>query len=205
MPPLKFEEIESFLDVDLILVNLISGWDVDLDFMQKLRMTYNGLIALDIHSLTLERLSDGTRCLKPVKDIHSWLDCADIIQLNEHEFEIISNGAAHPKIFFMQTCVQTDKIINLTKGADGSESYRINNGRCEVIRNSANKAIKVIDPIGCGDTFFAVFGINYIRTKDVQLSAVRANTLAAVAGSIAGSADSATLRNQICLYTREDV
>lgn len=205
MPPLQFDEVAPFLDVDLILVNLISGWDVELLFMQKLRTAFDGLIAIDIHSLTLERLSDGTRRLKPVTYIQSWLECADIIQLNEREYEMIAGGEKDPEIFFMQTCAQTDKIINFTKGPQGSISYRIKKNRCEVIRISADQNIKVIDPIGCGDTFFAVFGINYFKTKDTKLSAFRANTVAASAGSIKGLADSVTLQKKLGLYTREDM
>lgn len=205
MPPIRYEEVEQFLDVDLILINLISGWDVNLEFMQKIRVTFNGLIAIDVHSLTLERLSDGTRRLKPVSNIQSWLECADIIQMNEHEYAMISYGEKDPEIFFKQTCVQTDKIINLTKGVHGSESYIIKNNHCEVIRIDANNKIKVIDPIGCGDTYFAVFGINYFRTKDIRLSALRANTVAALAGSIKGIAEFETLKKKISLYAREDV
>jgi hypothetical protein len=205
MPPLQFEEVEPYLDADLILVNLISGWDVELSFMQKLRASFNGLIALDIHSLTLERLPDGTRRLKPVSSIQPWLDTADIIQLNEREFEMIAGGEKDPEVFFKQTCAQTEKIINLTKGEHGSESYRIKNNHCEVIRINAHKELKVIDPIGCGDTFFAVYGISYFRTKDVKLSVFFANTAAALAGSIKGLANSAILQEKLSLYAREDM
>lgn len=204
MLPLQFKEVEPFLDVDLIMVNLISGWDVELEFMMKLRAAFSGLIAIDIHSLTLQRLSDGIRRLKPVTHIQHWLDCADIVQLNEREYEMISNGEQDPKVFFIQTCVKTDKIINLTKGAHGSESFRIKNGHCEVIKISPDKQIRVIDPIGCGDTFFAIFGISYFRTKDIKLSAVRANTVAALAGSIRGLASPTMLQNKISLYSKEE-
>lgn len=203
MPPLKFEEIEQFLDVDLVMVNFISGWDVELEFMLKLRAAFKGLIAMDIHSLTLQRLSDGTRRLRPVSHIQPWLQSADMIQLNEREYEMISDGEQDPEVFFMQTCALTDKIINLTKGAHGSESIRIKNSHCEVINVNPDKKARIVDPIGCGDTFFAIFGINYFRTKDVNLSAISANKVAAIAGSMKGFANPATLRNKISLYSRE--
>ena len=204
MSPLHFAEIEPFLDIDVVLVNLISGWDVELEFMLKLRAAFNGMVALDIHSLTLERLSDGTRRLTPIAYIRPWLESADIIQLNEHEFEMIAGNETNPEVFFMQTCALKDKIINLTKGARGSESYRIKNNHCEVIRTNIKKDIKVVDPIGCGDTFFAVFGISYFRSKDVKLSAVQANIAAALAGSVKGLADPEFLQQKIRLYSRED-
>ena len=161
MPSLHFKEVLPFLDVDIILVNLISGWDVDLKFMKKLRKAFQGLIGIDIHSLTLERLSDGTRRLRLVENIKSWLDCADLIQLNEREFGTIAPRGMKPEDFFLRTCVQTDKIINLTKGSQGSVSYRVSNDCCEVLNMSATPGIKIVDPIGCGDAFFAAFGINH--------------------------------------------
>ncbi|MEJ2542724.1 MAG: SDR family oxidoreductase, partial [Calditrichaceae bacterium] len=60
-------------------------------------------------------------------------------------------------------------------GAHGSESFRIKNSHCEVINTSSFKKLRVVDPIGCGDTFFAIFGINYFKTKDFKFSAKRAN------------------------------
>lgn len=205
MPSLSFAEIEPFLDVDLVMVNLISGWDVELDFMLKLKATFNGLIALDIHSLTLERLSDGTRNFRSVTHIKPWLESADIIQLNEKEFEMISNKEADPEVFFIQTCALKDKIINLTKGAYGSESYRIKNNQCEVIKLNANKNIKVRDSIGCGDTFFTVFGISYFKSNNVKWSAKQANMAAALAGSIKGMADPAVFQDKMRIYSREDM
>ncbi len=205
MPPLYFTEIEPFLDVDIVMVNLISGWDVELEFMLKLRATFNGLIALDIHSLTLERLSDGTRDFRPITHIKPWLESADIIQLNEKEFEMISNKESNPEVFFIQTCALKDKIINLTKGAYGSESYRIKNNQCEVIKANANKNIKVIDSIGCGDTFFTVFGISYFKSNSVKWSAMQANTAAALAGSIKGMVDPAVFQRKMRIYSREDM
>jgi hypothetical protein len=205
MPPLHFTEIEPFLDVDVVMVNLISGWDIKLEFMLKLRAVFNGLIALDIHSLTLDRLSDGTRNFRAVTQIKPWLESADIIQLNEKEYEIISANNADPEVFFMQTCALKEKIINLTKGAYGSEIYRIKNNHCEVIKINANKNIKVIDPIGCGDTFFTVFGIRYFKSKNIKLSAMQANTAAALAGSVKGVVDPAVLRRQMKIYSTEDM
>ena len=204
MPSLHFKEVLPFLDVDIILVNLISGWDVDLKFMKELRKTFHGLIGIDIHSLTLERLSDGTRRLRLVENIKSWLDCADLIQLNEREFGTIAPRGMKPEDFFLRTCVQTDKIINLTKGSQGSVSYRVSNDCCEVLNMSATPGIKIVDPIGCGDAFFAAFGINYGKTGDIKFAARKASIAASLAGSTKGLIDNVLLQRQLKEYTRED-
>ena len=204
MPPLTFQEIEPFLDVDVVMVNLISGWDVDLEFMKKLRSAFNGLIALDIHSLALERQVDGTRKYRKVKNVESWIDSADIIQLNEHEFKMIAGNTHDAEIFFRQTCTKKEKIINLTMGSHGSRNYRIKNNKCKVLQIKPDPNLTVIDPIGCGDTFFSVFGVIYGKTQDINYSTFIANKAAGIAGSVKGLADSFMLRQMLKSYTRED-
>lgn len=204
MSPLQFEDVEPFLDVDLILINLISGWDVDLDFMVKLRNAFQGLIGIDIHSLTLERLADGTRRLRPVENIKSWFDSADLIQFNEREYEMIAPNRSKPEDFFLRTCAPRDKIINLTLGSQGSVNYRIINEHCEILKTYPPPGIKVVDAIGCGDAFFAVFGICYLKSKDIKFAAEQASIAASLVGSSKGLADSILLQQQIKDYTRED-
>ena len=204
MPPLLFEEVEPFLDVDVVLVNLISGWDVELEFMVKLRNVFRGLIGIDIHSLTLERLPDGTRRLQAIENIKSWFDSADLIQFNEREYDMIVPINTKPEVFFMQTCAQMGKIFNLTKGARGSASYQIKNDHYEIINTYPDHNIKVIDPIGCGDAFLAAFGISYAKTGDMSFAARQANIAAGLAGSTKGLADPTQLQQRLNAYTKED-
>ncbi|MEJ2056078.1 MAG: hypothetical protein P8X42_19360 [Calditrichaceae bacterium] len=77
MPSLRFKDVKRFLNADMIIVNLISGWDITRKFIEKLREKFKGLISLDIHSLTLGRAEDGTRFLRPVNEIKPWLESAD--------------------------------------------------------------------------------------------------------------------------------
>lgn len=204
MKPLNFEDIKPLLSVDLVLVNLISGWDVRLEFIQQLRKNFDGIISVDIHSLTLGRSGNGTRYFRRLPDIKPWLDSADIIQLNMNEYRMIAEEDSKPEDFFLHTCAQSDKIFNLTNGEQGSKSILINkNGSYNVIKTPSAADVKVVDPTGCGDTFLAAFGIHYFKHKDVHLAARQANITAALAGSIKGSPDSGLLRKKLAMYSRE--
>lgn len=204
MPPLCFAEVESMLDGDLFLVNMISGWDIELDFLWELRNKTSAMISMDIHSLTLERSSDGTRRFRHFEFSENWTAHADIIQMNEREFEAINRLKLGPAQFFRATCIDSNKIINLTKGAKGSETYRIYENNIAEFNLKPPHGINVIDPTGCGDVFLAVFGITYYQTKNLKFSAQQANLIAAITGKFKGLHEPGEVRKIMREYPREE-
>jgi len=203
MPTLKFEDLLPINDADLILVNMISGWDIDLDSFLKLKSKYPSLISIDLHSLFLKRNPDGTRHSQPYKNIESWMEGADLIQLNEKEYNTIIKNSILPEEFLLEACFETNKIINLTKGSNGSETYIINDKNIKKVKTSAHCEIDVLDPTGSGDVFLSAFGVNYFNSNDVEYSAERANLVAALAGTFKGVADPDMLKQMIEVHSRE--
>ncbi|MCK5127442.1 MAG: hypothetical protein KAR42_14395 [candidate division Zixibacteria bacterium] len=51
VPQIKYNQVKPLLDCDAILVNFISGRDIKLPALEKLRANYTGMIYMDIHSL----------------------------------------------------------------------------------------------------------------------------------------------------------
>ena len=204
MPTLQFKEVEPYLQGDLVLVNMISGWDIDLDFLVQLRGNTRAMIAIDLHSLMLRRDSDGSRHSRYFAGLEKWIACADIIQMNEREFDIQSGGMINPEQFFRDVCIQSQNIFNLTKGADGSETYYYQENTIHNLPASPPAEITVIDPTGCGDAFLAGFGIAWYRSKNIRQVARAANILAAITGTFKGLPDPEKVGQMYAEYVKED-
>jgi sugar/nucleoside kinase (ribokinase family) len=129
---------------------------------------------------------------------------ADLIQLNEKEYNTIIKKSRFPEDFFLAACFKTKKIINLTKGSNGSETYIIDEQNLSKIKTTAYTGIDVVDPTGCGDVFLAAFGMNYVNSKNVKHSAKRANVIAALGGAFKGVADPDLLKQMIEVHMKED-
>ena len=59
---IKYEQIEKFLPgADSILINNITGYDISLDDLKKIRENFKGYIHMDIHNIVMKTNPDGTR------------------------------------------------------------------------------------------------------------------------------------------------
>jgi sugar/nucleoside kinase (ribokinase family) len=76
--------------VDALLVNFISGFEMDLETAQLLRQHYKGVIYADLHSLTLAVQPGGLRTLRPLPDVAAWCRCFDLVQVNEDELAMMA-------------------------------------------------------------------------------------------------------------------
>jgi sugar/nucleoside kinase (ribokinase family) len=76
--------------LDALYVNLISGWEIDLDVARLLRQGFRGPIYCDLHSVTLSLRADGLRELRPLTNVAEWCRCFDIIQVNEDELAMMA-------------------------------------------------------------------------------------------------------------------
>ena len=76
--------------LDALYVNLISGWEIDLEVAKLLRQSFRGPIYCDLHSVTLALRDDGLRELRPLTDVAEWCRCFDVIQVNEDELSMMA-------------------------------------------------------------------------------------------------------------------
>lgn len=202
-PPLTFQQIQPFLDADIVIVNMISGWDIDEQSFRKIRKEFSGLLALDAHSLTLGRANDGRRFRRPVNNINSWLSCCDVVQCNEAEFAAMGGNVDDPEIFYKQCCFKHGSLINLTLSARGSVTLWKNGNHIEKKCAAPPAAIEVIDPTGCGDAFMAGFIGEYYRSRDRVKAARQANLLAALSGSFRGLPSREILKKRFAQFIAE--
>ena len=80
-------------DLDALYVNFISGFEIDLATMQLLRQHFRGPIYCDLHSLLLAVQPGGLRTPRPLAEVAEWCRCADLIQVNEDEMELMAPDA----------------------------------------------------------------------------------------------------------------
>lgn len=182
---INFEDISSF---DGIILNMITGFDIDLDQMKKIRKNFKGLIYMDIHTFSrgIEKkiINDEKvfkRNFRNIPNFKEWAENIDIVQVNENELLTLSEESTELKI--VEEVLKAGlKYIIITKGKLGSKIYFRNNEEINSMFKSSLKA-ETHNKIGCGDVFGAAFFYTYFKSKDISKSLETAN----VAGGIAAS------------------
>lgn len=182
IPALDFEHLKLFLKSDAILINFISGWDMSLETLQKVRKNCKGSILLDIHSLTLGIEKSNKRFLRKPKNWKAYVKYCDILQMNKTELETLLNKKLKSNDLISETkniLKLGPKIFILTLEEDGAIiCWKVGKKIC--LKKFAGIPIKkAVDNIGCGDVFGAAFLASYLLNKNVVKSAKVANIFAA--------------------------
>lgn len=188
-PELKFEHIKPQLECDIIAINMISGWDIGLSTLKKIRKNYDGEIYIDIHNYLTELDQDGKRYLRNPTDIREWLQLTDIIQLNEKELDIINPEKLNIRDFCLKYCISERKLINLTLGASGSQSLLLYGGKTKSYLNKITANINSRDATGCGDAFMAGFIYGHLNRMGIKECLNVANCIASIYSEFPGPAD----------------
>ncbi len=160
VPGLAFRDIRPALACAMTIINFISGKDLSLRTLEKFRIEYTGRIYIDIHSLTLGMRKSGERYLRRPANWKKYCACADYLQVNSEEFELLS-GKVISKNALKQFFEAVDKgylrALHITLGKQGSylvykpeSNILVRTIKSLVIRNPR-------DTTGCGDVFGAAF------------------------------------------------
>lgn len=92
VPPWHWLGLKPLLaDLDALYVNLLSGFELDLEVMQLIRQHFRGPIYCDLHSLFLAVQPDGLRTWQPIPNVDGWLRCMDLLQVNEEEMRMMAD------------------------------------------------------------------------------------------------------------------
>src|SRR5689334_4939681 len=97
VPPWTWPELSAALDaarLDALYVNFLSGWELDLDTMRRVRARFRGPIYTDLHMMLWRPDAAGRRVLTPLDDAAAWCACFDLIQVNEDEMAMLAPDAA---------------------------------------------------------------------------------------------------------------
>lgn len=191
VPPWTWIGLRPLLrDLDALYINLISGFELDLETLQLIRRHFPGPIYLDLHSLLLGIQPDGTRFPQAIADPAAWFACADLVQVNEQEMSLMAPDPMALAATAMREGVQSlvvtlgkrGVVYVLAPGFDTLDDLRREaDRRIGTVRTALVAAEHVDapgDPTGCGDVFGATY-FSRLLTGDTFALALRAAIRAA--------------------------
>lgn len=103
-------------EIDALYINLISGFELDLETAQLIRQYFPGVIYCDMHSLLMAVNPDGLRVPQPIPNVAAWMRCFDLLQVNEEEMHLLAPDAMALAATAMAGGVS---VINVTLGSRG--------------------------------------------------------------------------------------
>lgn len=179
--PVPWKLIKPHLDADMILVNMVSGFDVTLETLDQLRMEVRNRhvpVYLDVHSLSLGVGENHTRFRRPLEEWRRWLFWLHAVQMNEEELGGLTSEKLKEEDFAKQLTSLNTPVVVVTRASRGCTVYV--DQRKQMTRHDFPGAgdARSADPTGCGDIFGAAYCAKYLETRDSLQSAGFANTVA---------------------------
>jgi len=178
-----------------ILINMISGYDINLEQLKNIRNRYKGVIHFDVHTMARGLGKDMKREFRQIPDFYEWAANIDILQSNEEEFKTLSNKTGRIDVV-RELFSYGIEIIILTKGEGGARIFFKNQERIESIFISSLR-INSTNYVGCGDVFGAIFFYNYIRNRDIAESLKIANAAAGFSTTYLKTEDYKNLKRDV--------
>jgi hypothetical protein len=174
--------------VDALYINLLSGWELDLETAQLLRRHFRGPMYVDLHMLVMAVQADGLRTPRALPNVREWCACFDIIQVNEDEMSMM----APDSMALAATALDAGaRCLVVTLGKRGAVYFaapdferledlsrpRVLGATVGPLRTALVAAEHVIedapDPTGCGDVWGATY-YSRLLAGDTFLDAIRA-------------------------------
>ena len=196
VPPWSWLALRPLItDLDALYVNLISGFELELETAQLLRRHYSGPIYCDLHSLVLAVQPGGLRTLQPLPDVAAWCRCFDLLQVNEDELAMM---APDPLALAATAMANGVKNLNVTLGKRGVAWFaaadferladlRAAHPLASTLGPIATALVPAVpapvddaaaDPTGCGDVWGATY-FSRLLAGDKLSDAMRVATAAA--------------------------
>lgn len=179
--PIPWKRIKAYLKTDMILINMVSGFDIEIETLDEIRMYVREKkvpIYLDIHSLSLGVNEDGKRFRHPVPIWRRWLFMLHAVQMNEQEASGLTLEQYDDNTLAIQTLSLGTSALIITRGSRGYSIFLENSKEFKRIDEEGISINTVVDSTGCGDVFASAYCAYYLRSKDILASARFANKVA---------------------------
>lgn len=195
---ITFDWIKNFLpQADAILINMISGVDISLETLKKVRAEFKGFIHIDIHNIVMEMDAEGHRSHRAIPDWKEWCSNSDTVQMNEFEAATLTEDKKNEYAIAEEILLKEDSNVKgfvITRGKMGVSGFvkkekkygeekflDVDKHDLSSIENPHFK-----DSTGCGDVFAASFTIDYSTGKDFEKAVHFANRKASYKSSLEG-------------------
>ena len=187
VPGWTWAALRPLLDgLDALYVNMISGFELDLETATLMRQRFRGPIYCDLHSLTLAVQPGGLRTLQPLPNVAAWCRCFDLIQVNEDELAMMAPDGLALAATAMAAGVR-NLLVTLGKrgvvyfaepGFERLDDLRVAPRpgagplRTSLVPASAARVSGPGDPTGCGDVWGATY-FSRLLAGDIMTDALR--------------------------------
>jgi hypothetical protein len=181
--PLKVE-INNYSNFDGILINMITGFDITLESLYKIRESFSGPIYVDVHTMTRGLTNSMKREFRQIENFSEWAKCIDILQANHLEAKMLCNEKSELDIA-KKVLEYGVRIFIITKEQYGARIYFKQKNEIASIFKPALR-VDVKNKVGCGDIFGSAFFYIYVKDKNI----VEALDIAIQAAGLAASYNS---------------
>lgn len=160
----------------------ISGFDVTLETVAKIRKTTKALIFLDVHNIVLGIDEKGRRFPQPWHNWKDWAKTSHIVQMNEEETKRAVGRQLKENQDFFNAALEIMKHgpsqIPITLGSRGSLiAYREKDDYYGAYLPAITLK-RIVDTTGCGDNFIAGYLYGYLKYKNPIMASALGNTVA---------------------------
>jgi len=188
--PIPWKKIRLFLESDMILITMVSGFDITLETLDEIRMEVREQqtpIYLDVHCLACGINPDFTRFYRPIDTWRRWFFMLHGVQMNEDEAFNISTEQFDDAKLAKQVLVLDTKTLHITRGRNGSTVFINKQKNIQRLDIAGIESGRTVDTTGCGDVFSAAYCAHYINTKDIAASTEFAVRVASLKTQLSGS------------------
>jgi sugar/nucleoside kinase (ribokinase family) len=190
VPKLTFDQIKPYFTCDALVVNFITGTELELGTLQDVRKASSASVFMDIHSLTLGMDDQNRRFWRVPDQWEEWIACTDVIQMNEQEAALL---AGHDLDTDEKTTAFGERLLSngssvaiITRNENGSDAIYQTENKTILHHSPPQPAGEPHDETGCGDVFLMGFMTSYLDSQDPVEASRFANTLAGINVTLRG-------------------
>jgi sugar/nucleoside kinase (ribokinase family) len=159
------DPLEQF---DGILINMITGFEVDENDLREIHQRFSGPVYFDVHSLARGVGDSNIREFRKIPNFIEWAKHITILQANASELRALS-PLDDERSIAAELLGAGVKIVLVTNGEYGARAYYHHKKEIVSVFIAA-PLLKAKNKVGCGDIFGSYFFYQYIKTNDIQRS-----------------------------------
>lgn len=160
VPPLDAKDLEGLESARAILVNMISGRDVERETLRALRQRSSACFLLDVQALA--RTLESPRRPRSIPDWREWASLFHVVRGNEAEIAAFAGGGRASEVAALAILECGPEEVFVTRGPEGSTRFTREDGALREERIDPVPRLGPIDSTGCGDAYDAALVVGRV-------------------------------------------